>query len=146
MMSSVPMLLLSVFSVHKVLLSSVVMLSILNILLIHLKVEGDFILEVNIYNYYNPSNRCSICRFNNTFTTEECCDFDMTCGACDSYFEYCLPLSYKGNTCGTKTKKSMVLNNDQPINFTGSQVLGLPNPLPLHGPTRAWNVSWCYIR
>ena len=104
-------------------------------------------MEVNIYNYYNPSNSCSICRFNNTFTRKDCCDFDMTCGACDSYFEYCLPRSYKGTTCGQRNeiKRSLVLDDDQPINYSHSQVLGLPNPLSLHGPTREWNVSWCYI-
>ena len=69
--------------------------------------------------------------------TSDCVD-----PGCDSYFYYCLrSVGTTGPGCsGGRT--SQVNLNDAALDFSQAMVLGLPNPLPLPGLTREWNVSF----
>ena len=103
--------------------------------------SGKYTVEIRLHNFSNPSG---------LLADGECCDYNITLGdgscvrsGCDNYFHHCLrPLGSTGSACtagGGQT--SMVNYNDALLNFTEPRVLGLPNPLPLPGLTRDWNVS-----
>lgn len=63
---------------------------------------------------------------------------------CDSKFVYCLrPLGTQDpqQECSDGKRVSSVNANDDAIDFSNDTVLGLSNPLILHGLTREWSVS-----
>lgn len=103
-------------------------------------VSGDYTVEVRLHNFSNPSD---------LLDNGECCDYNLTLGdgscalsGCDSYFHHCLrALGSSGSACPVGGKTSMVNYNAAPLNFSEPRVLGLPNPLPLSGLTKEWNVS-----
>ena len=96
-------------------------------------------MEVRIHNYSNP---------NSLLFNHSCCD--MPChtqnARCDNVFHYCLrsintPELNKECSGGNR---SDVNDDDAPLNFSQSMVLGLPNPLPLQGLTTEWRVRIRY--
>ena len=97
---------------------------------------GDYIVEVRTHNYSNPDS---------LLFDETCCDL---CGTwysgCDNVFYYCLRnlSTSRANKECAGGNRSLVNSNDAPLNFSKPTVLGLPNPLPLQGLTREWNVSY----
>lgn len=95
-------------------------------------------MEVKTHSFSNPGS---------LLANGECCDYNITAGdescavpGCDNYFYYCLRSidSTKGGCSGGRV--SMVHYNDYPMDFSQPTVFGLPNPLPLPGLTREWNV------
>ena len=68
---------------------------------------------------------------------------DCVKNGCNSYFYYCLrSLGTTGPGTCSGGRTSQVSLNDASLNFSQAMVLGLPNPLPLPGLTREWNVSF----
>ena len=102
--------------------------------------SGDYTVEIRLSNFSNPSD---------LLANGECCDLNITLGdgscalsGCDSYFHHCLrPLGSTVRGCPAGGHSSAVNYNNAPLNFSKPIVLGLPNPLPLSGLTRQWNVS-----
>ena len=106
--------------------------------------SGDYTVEIRLRNYTNPSD---------LLANGECCDLNITLGdgscalsGCDSYFYYCLrALGSTGGGCPAQSGRTSTVNyNNAPLNFSKPRVLGLPNPLPLSGLMRQWNVSVHY--
>ena len=102
---------------------------------------GEYTVEVRTHSFSNPGS---------LLANGECCDYNITAGdgscavpGCDFYFYYCLRSidSTEGGCSGGRV--SMVQYNDHPIDLSLPMVLGLPNPLPLPGRTREWNVRIC---
>ena len=104
-------------------------------------------MEVRIFGYDNPTQRCQDCR-DGQFANPGCCDgfTAATCpGAlrCDSYFFYCLrTIGSSGRNCSYFGNRISDCNqDDEPISFNRNSVLGLENPLQLQGLTNAYAVS-----
>lgn len=102
-------------------------------------VSADYVLEVELDTFRNPSNR----RFNG-----QCCDqvnsTDCTNEPerCDTYFIYCLR---RFNTTNINCPNGTVLTSDNAINsnfinFSRPTALGLPNPFNLPGLSLFWQV------
>lgn len=99
-------------------------------------VAGEYVLEVHVLSYSNPTNRCEA-------FSGGCCD-DRGPGAdcnsgnhrCDTYFRFCLRPFNTLNTsrdCATTAVTSTAVLNDNFIDFTQPSFLGLANPLALSG-------------
>ena len=104
--------------------------------------EGDYIVLIRTERYRNHDGMLvngSCCKPlpQGTGNTPSCMK-----NGCNSYFYYCLrSLGATGPGCsGGRT--SQVSMNDAALRFDQTMVLGLPNPLPLPGLTREWNVSF----
>ena len=112
---------------------------------------------VAISNYSNPQQIRPLCNGRCFNTLFYCCDNDlglqsdcpenMVESRCDIYFVYCLR-SRLDTTPGlvqcpdtTEAMTSDVNQNDRPLNFSQSKVLGLDNPLIFQGLTENWTVS-----
>lgn len=101
---------------------------------------GEYTVEIRLRNFSNPSD---------LLANGECCDLNITLGdglcalsGCDSYFFYCLrPPGSTEHGCPNSGQASAVNYNSAPLNYSKPRLLGLPNPLPLSGLTRQWNVS-----
>ena len=99
-------------------------------------VTADYILQVRTHYYNNPHNRLA---------NGDCCRTPLViftqgrCTSCNNRFYYCLQSidSTRSDCIGGIT--SDISNED--IQFSNPTLLGLPNPLPLQGLTRQWNVS-----
>lgn len=116
--------------------------------------QAAYILNVRVHSYLGD-DKCPVCV---EFARPGCCDNfsnTRTCTGndrCDNTFFYCLrdfgtvtSLNTAGSErCGTNDKfgKLSGINVDSaPLNFSQDNVLGLPNPIPLRGPTIPWQVS-----
>ena len=106
-------------------------------------VSGNYVVEVNVQSYNNPTNGCANCGIS-------CCDglIQTTCTGqlrCDNQFTYCLRSHNTTATtrgCQGYTSKISEVNTDaRLIDFSQPTVLGLPNPLTLTGLTNSWQVS-----
>ena len=104
-------------------------------------VRADYVVQVNVQSYSNPTNQAANRR-------GDCCDPGPTTGCerdrrCDNYFTFCLralnTLSREGG-CDTPEIISKVAHNDAPIDFNQPTFLGTQNPFQLNafGP---WQVS-----
>ena len=119
--------------------------------------QASYILNVRVHSYDNPTNRCPFCYFDDQVTG--CCDdFDQTrvCigeDRCDNTFFYCLRdystvVTTESDTpprCGEANdrlgKLSEINIDGAEIDFTGSNPLGLSNPIPLRShEATTWNV------
>ena len=106
-------------------------------------VAGDYVVEVHVMDYNNPTNGAAA-------LGGRCCDHTSmpTCSGgyrCDNFFVYCLrpfntSATERGCVDGLPMETSNHQGNDGSIDFNQSTVLGLPNPLPLtvSGP---WQVE-----
>ena len=105
-------------------------------------VSADYVLQVEMVSYSNPSNRRS---------DGFCCDPDNggECTGeerCDTYFAYCLrPRSSTNRGCPNTAPGFIAISNSASpdgatIDFTQRTVLGLSNPFNLTGITTAWEV------
>ena len=101
-------------------------------------VNGEYIVEVRTHSYNNPQS---------LLANGNCCDMlnghSGVVPGCDNVFYYYLrPIgSYSSGTrCHGGMLSHGVNNDDAPLNFSGDTVLGLPNPLPLLGPSAQWTV------
>ncbi len=104
-------------------------------------VSADYVLQVEMVSYSNPSNRRS---------DGQCCDSNSFGGcsggdSCDTYFINCLlPHSSTNRGCPNTapgfTAVSNVSLDGADIDFSQPTVLGLTNPFNLTGITRAWEV------
>ncbi len=101
-------------------------------------VSADYVVQVELVSYSNPSN---------TRSDGRCCDPGKgPCSGwerCDTYFIYCLILRASTATvCTNKelTTRSSVIWNGADINFSQPTVLGLPNPFKLTGISATWEV------
>ncbi len=104
-------------------------------------VSADYVVQIELESYSNPSNR----RLNG-----ECCDqIDNTnCtnepGRCDTYFSYCLR-RFNTNTNGCPDLGTVVRSENASdrnfITFSQPIVLGLTNPLNLPGLSLFWQVE-----
>ena len=111
-------------------------------------IGGRYIVEVRLFGYDNPTQRCQDCR-NGQFADFGCCDdFQaLNCPSglrCDSFFFYCLrtlssPLVRNCSYPGSRTSTANM--DDGAVDYSQSVVLGLENPLQLQGLTDAYNVS-----
>ena len=107
-------------------------------------VSGNYVLEVKVQSYNNPTNGCVNCH-------DVCCDSftQTTCTGylrCDNQFTYCLrshntPATTRGCQEYTSALRSAVNTDGGGIHFSQPTVLGLPNPLRLTGLTNSWQVS-----
>ena len=111
-------------------------------------VKGLYHVEVKLLGYENPTQRCQECRLSNGLRSccddfsrnDRCTDDDREC---DSYFIYCLRPFETSNTreggCSNFHEKMIsgvnTDDNQSGIDFSQSKVLGLDNPLHLHGLT-----------
>ena len=120
-------------------------LSAATLTLLCLLVHGKYYVEVQVFNYSNPSGKCRDCQlpgYVHEWSTS-CCDDAEDFGACsgsqrcDSYFTYCLrPFGSEGKGCAHKENWTSTVNeNDRGIHFSRKTVLGLENPLKLPGLT-----------
>ena len=105
-------------------------------------------MEVRLFGYDNPTQICQDCRTGGQFANPGCCDLHdiIDCNGsnrCDSYFIYCLrTVGSSGRNCSYFGNRISDFNeNDEPINFNQSLVLGLENPLQLLGLTDAYKAS-----
>lgn len=109
-------------------------------------VSGDYVLEVHVMSYSNPTN-------GGEGLSGGCCDGGEppACTGnrrCDTYFRFCLrPFNTPGidRGCGTSavvTSTDSELNNGS-IDFTQPSFLGLDNPLSLSGLAPFWQVQLC---
>ena len=110
---------------------------------------GDYVIEVKVKAYDNPTNGAA--DFNGG-----CCDFEekRNCTTiadefCDNFFVYCLrpfntPVTLRGCVDGLPMETSSPVNNDACIDFSRSTVLDLPNPLRLK-VTGIWQVSFINV-
>ena len=103
-------------------------------------VAGDYVLEVNVLSYSNPTNRRA--------SSGGCCDGTGNCNTgghrCDTYFRFCLRPVYTHSTsreCETTALTSSHVQDDGFIDFTQPTFLGLDNPLLLSGLITAWQVK-----
>ena len=113
-------------------------------------VEGRYLVEVRLNGYSNPTGKCGHVKHRcqtNTPGEFYCCDsYDTTCSGnerCDSFFFYCLrPLGEDRLGClDNETRAESSSNeNDRPINFSRSRVLGLDNPQKFSGLRNAYKV------
>ena len=98
--------------------------------------KGDYIINVRTHSYSNPGS---------LLANGDCCDLNVTRGdgscavpGCDIFFNYCLR---NGSLGLSRCRTSGVIYNSQRLDFPVSmQVAGLPNPLPLYGLMKNWNV------
>ena len=107
-------------------------------------VSGDYLVEVRVQSYNNPTNGCE--DFNGG-----CCDSSdaATCDGqlrCDNQFFYCLRfLNTQATSRGCQRYNTPLRSNinidGRRIDFTQPTVLGLPNPIRLPGRTNSWQVS-----
>ncbi len=95
-------------------------------------VSADYVLQVEMVSYDNPSNRRSDGR---------ACD--LLSRNCDTYFTYCLiPRASTAEVCpNTATLVSSVITDGADIDFSQFNVFGLPNPFNLTGISTAWEVD-----
>ena len=98
-------------------------------------------MEVELHGYHNPTGRCRGCLFEER---RGCCDLFRTIDCegdlqCDSYFVYCLAIS-QGCAPNSQRRISTSNENDGPLDFSSSLVLGLENPLILEGLEGAYEV------
>ena len=91
-------------------------------------------MDVELFGYHNPTGRCRGCLFDGR---RGCCDWFRTINCdgdlrCDSYFIYCLA---NDDGCAPNSQRwiSTSNENDAPLNFSSSSILGLENPLTLEG-------------
>ena len=120
-----------------------------------MRVCGDYVVEVSVQSYNNPTNRCVVCTQPGYPNNPGCCDdFSMRDGnctgelACDNYFTYCLEhfsTSDISSECLTAGVTSGVNVDGAPIDFSQPTVLGLPNPILLNGPTTDWQVLYTCV-
>ena len=107
-------------------------------------------MEVRLFGYDNPTQRCQDCR-DGEFADAGCCDdFVLTEAVCtngrrcDTFFIYCLrTIGSAGRNCpyfGAKMSTANT-NDELIIDFNQRSVLGLDNPLQLQGLTDAYTVS-----
>ena len=134
-------------------------LSLLNHLQLCIVVQGFYLVEVRLLGYENPTEKCQGClRTYNGISTLRCCDDfsrsdQCTDGGreCDSYFIYCLrPLQSQdfqegGCSNSDRTVTSAVNVDDEMIDFTQSEILGLNNPFQLQGLTKDYRVSYTSV-
>ena len=105
-------------------------------------IEGLYILQVQLLDYNNPTQQAVV---SGQFA---CCDgcIGTFRRRCDTFFIFCLrPLDTTGLGCGSSSGseiQSGVNVNDADIDYSGSTVLGLNNPLNLPGLTNDWNVGY----
>ena len=115
--------------------------------------EGLYQLEVAVFGYNNPTGRCRGCGY-----LQGCCDdFESTsCGTTDrhdSYFIYCLrTVGSSGRGCSFfGNVRSDSNEDDGPLDFSLSMVLGLENPITLQGLTDTYcmnimhGISYCRV-
>ena len=120
-------------------------------------VQGRYLLEVRLNGYDNQDNSCIDCQPEGR-TLHGCCDdhnrvndCDRNERRCDSYFIFCLrPFGsrqekYDCKTLYNDTRMTSVNNNDGPVDFTSSTVLGLENPFLLPGLTEEYEVRYIVI-
>ena len=117
-------------------------------------VEGYYLVQVRLNGYSNPTGKCGHGRCQtNTPGEFYCCDsFDTTCSGwerCDSYFVYCLRPLGNDNRLGchdneTRAESSTNSDDNEPINFSHSKVLGLDNPQNFPGLGDAYKVRSIY--
>ncbi len=114
-----------------------------------LQVEGNYILQVEVTSYDNPTNRCEEC--GNPFSSQTCCDSRENVSICtgiarcDNIFSYCLrelgTSERREDLQNCSTTSTSITNSDgAEINFTQPMVLGLENPFNLTGLTSEWTV------
>ena len=128
-------------------------LSAATLTLLCLLVHGRYYVEVQVFNYSNPSGRCRDCQLSSYEWIASCCDdtedFDVCSGSqrCDSYFTYCLrPFGSEGKGCEDKENRTSTINeDDQWMNFSRKTVLGLENPLKLPGLTNGDRSMVCSL-
>ena len=106
-------------------------------------VKSDYVVMVNTHYFNNPQSLLwsgSCCAVNETRGDGSC-----AVPGCDMIFWYCMQTACKPgkivrSTCRLSPNTSY---DEQGLNFSASSLLGLPNPLPLRGPTKEWtpNVS-----
>ena len=116
-----------------------------------ISVLGNYVVEVHVQSYSNPTNRCATCYDDEDQIEPGCCDdyTVTTCNGhrrCDNQFLYCLTslnTSAFNASCGgyIGTINSGINWRGQQINFSQPRVLGLPNPIKLTGLTDSWQVS-----
>ena len=116
-------------------------MAIAQVQLASISVRADYVVEVHVQSYSNPTNRA-------VGQEGDCCDpvpgADSTCSRnerCDSYFIFCLrPLNTTQRGCDAHNITSEVAENNASIDFTNSTFLGITNPFHLNasGP---WQVS-----
>ncbi len=110
-------------------------------------VSADYVLQVEIVSYSNPSN---------TRSDSRCCDSPPGFNGatpcvrgerCDTYFTYCLRPRFTEattiecpNTEPGFTANSTNVVDGAAIDFSQPTVLGLPNPFNLTGISTAWEV------
>ena len=96
-------------------------------------VKGDYLFVVTTHGFNNSGSLLS---------NGACCDHDEggSCAVpgCDSFFRYCLRRSRNGLDEHCRTSQTNF--DDGHLDFSESTFLSLPNPLPLQGLTRNWNV------
>ena len=120
-----------------------------------MSVLGDYVIEVHVQSYSNPTNKCATCYTEYNQLPGCCDDFTVqTCTGqlrCDNQFFYCLrpyntPPDTEGCSDYTGTIRSSVNQNGGQLDFSQPRLLGLPNPLRLQGLRNvslknAWQVS-----
>lgn len=103
---------------------------------------GDYVLEVHVQSYSNPTNRCFA-------RSGGCCDLSTSgvCAGtsrCDTYFTFCLRsfnTSEINRDCNVTAVTSADVLDDGLIDFTQPSFLGLDNPLLLSGLSTDWQVK-----
>ena len=111
-------------------------------------VRADYVVEVHVQSYSNPTNRA-------VGQGGDCCDpqpsTDSTCSKlerCDNYFIFCLrplntPRTQRG--CDAPNITSGVADNNASIDFTNSTFLGITNPFFLNASipwqVRAYSIA-----
>ena len=127
----------------------------LNIMQVCVLVQGRYLVEVRLNEYENREGKCiGGCPRDEADTTHSCCDdfsrFSNCDGMnrqCDSYFIFCLRpfgsrrVTYDCRNLYNDTRMTSVNDNDGPVDFTSSTVLGLENPFLLPGLTEEYEVS-----
>ena len=98
-------------------------------------VVGDYVVRVRTHNYSNPGG---------LLVDSTCCDLSCGVPSCDNVFYYCLRTldTSDGDRECRDEKRNLVNYNDEPLDFSQPNVLGLFNPLPLQGLKKEWAVSY----
>ena len=102
-----------------------------------MQVYGDYIVFIQTHSYINPGS---------LLANGGCCDLNVTKGdgscaipGCDVYFYFCIR---NGSLGLSRCRTSRILYNTERLIFPEPVAFaGLPNPLPLSGLTKEWNVS-----
>ena len=123
--------------------------------------RGEYVLEIEVQSYSNPSSRCGGAECGCTSSQGcRCCDDNIddppspSCNArpkpCDNQFTYCLQRrasaqpAREGGVCpqgSSRAETSGVNWNDARINFAAATVLGLSNGFTLPGVGSSWMVN-----